>query len=63
MTSAPTGAPMRHPLLAVLLALGTPSPVLADAWDDTLAAARGQTVHWHAWGGDKRTNAFIAYVS
>jgi putative thiamine transport system substrate-binding protein len=37
------------------------SPALAD-WQDTLDAARGQTVYWNAWGGDDRTNAFIAWV-
>lgn len=34
----------------------------AGAWDQTLDAARGQTVYWNAWGGDERTNAFIAWV-
>lgn len=37
------------------------TPALAD-WQDTLEAARGQTVYWNAWGGDARTNAFIAWV-
>ncbi len=32
------------------------------AWDSVVAAARGQTVYWHAWGGDPRINAFIASV-
>ena len=32
------------------------------AWDDTLAAARGQTVYWNAWGGDEQINAYIAWV-
>lgn len=44
-------------LLAVLVAL----PARAD-WARTLEAARGRTVWWHAWGGDVRTNAFIAWV-
>lgn len=52
---------MRTALLAAALALGLASPALAD-WEDTLTAARGQTVYWHAWGGDERTNAFIAWV-
>jgi putative thiamine transport system substrate-binding protein len=57
---------MRRSLFAALLAalalpaLALPSP--ADDWQDTLDAARGQTVYWHAWGGDARTNAFIAWV-
>ncbi len=35
---------------------------LAASWDDTVAAARGGMVYWNAWGGDERTNAFIAWV-
>ncbi len=53
---------MRLPLLALLTA-GLAAPALADSWDDTLAAARGQTVYWNAWGGDARTNDFIAWAS
>jgi len=34
---------------------------MAD-WEDTLQAARGQTVYWNAWAGDARTNAFISWV-
>lgn len=49
--------------LALLAALGLSlaTPALAD-WQDTVDAARGQTVYWNAWGGDARTNAFIAWV-
>jgi len=46
--------------LAVLASLLS-TPALAD-WQATLDAARGQTVYWNAWGGDERTNAFIAWV-
>lgn len=52
---------MRPMLSAAILATTFASPVLAD-WQDTLAAARGQTVYWNAWGGDARTNAFITWV-
>lgn len=43
------------------------TPVLAGkthaaAWEATLDAARGQTVWWHAWGGDPKINAFIDWV-
>ena len=31
-------------------------------WDQVVAKARGQTVHWNAWAGDERTNAFIAWA-
>jgi putative thiamine transport system substrate-binding protein len=44
-----------------LIAFGFASPALAD-WSQTLEAAKGQTVYWNAWGGDARTNAFIAWV-
>ena len=37
-------------------------PAAAQDWTDTLAEAEGQTVFWHAWGGDPRTNAFIDWV-
>lgn len=49
------------PSAALLAATLAASPALAD-WSDTLAAARGQTVYWNAWGGDARTNAFITWV-
>jgi putative thiamine transport system substrate-binding protein len=35
---------------------------MAAGWDDVVAAARGQTVWWHAWGGDPKINDFIAWV-
>ena len=47
-------------LLVAALALAA-GPAAAD-WQATLDAARGQTVYWHAWGGDQRTNDFIAWV-
>lgn len=53
---------MPKTLTAALLALSLTSPALADDWQATLDAARGQTVYWNAWGGDDRTNAFIAWV-
>ncbi len=31
-------------------------------WQAVLDEARGQTVYWHAWGGDPKINAFIAWV-
>jgi len=38
-------------------------PLLATPWPDVVAAARGQTVFWNAWGGDDRTNGFIAWAN
>ena len=49
-------------LSTALLVLMLASPALADDWQATLDAARGQTVYWNAWGGDERTNAFITWV-
>jgi putative thiamine transport system substrate-binding protein len=31
-------------------------------WQSVVDAARGQTVYWHAWGGDTKINDFIAFV-
>ena len=49
-------------LASIGMALSATSALAADTWEDTLAKARGQTVYWNAWGGDDRTNAFIAWV-
>lgn len=45
----------------VLAALG-PRIARAAGWEAVLAEARGQTVYWHAWGGDPRINDFIARI-
>ncbi|MEA5160984.1 ABC transporter substrate-binding protein [Cereibacter johrii] len=47
--------------LACLAAL-TPAAEAETGWDAVLAEAEGQTVYWHAWGGDPKINAFIAWV-
>lgn len=52
---------MRLTLTAALLAT-LAVPATAQDWQETLDAARGQTVYWNAWGGDGRTNAFIEWV-
>ena len=54
-------------LSAIALALGLGTAAVASSpdpgdWDSVLAEARGQTVYWHAWGGDPRINAFIDWV-
>ncbi|SIT06783.1 hypothetical protein [Paracoccus saliphilus] len=54
---------MRLTAPAAILATISAFPTLADDWQDTLDAARGQTVYWNAWGGDERTNAFISWVN
>ncbi|MEM8853291.1 MAG: ABC transporter substrate-binding protein [Pseudomonadota bacterium] len=37
------------------------APAPAD-WAAVEAAAKGQTVHWYAWGGESHINDFIAWV-
>ena len=57
---------MKHWMGALVFAaalLGSAASVRAEAaWDAVLAKARGETVYWNAWGGDERTNGFIAWV-
>ena len=63
---------MSRPLsLAAALALGLVTMAHANPpqqaldltdWPAIEEAARGQTVYWHAWGGDERINAFIDWV-
>ncbi|MEY4984878.1 MAG: hypothetical protein RIR62_3144 [Pseudomonadota bacterium] len=51
--------------LVILAGAGAllPRVALADpAWEAVLAEARGQTVFWHAWGGDPKINDFIAWL-
>jgi putative thiamine transport system substrate-binding protein len=50
-------------LLATVPALaGLSRKALAAEWDSTLSAAQGQTVYWHAWGGDPKINDFITWI-
>ena len=49
-------------LSALALSALCAGPVLAEDWQATLEAAKGQTVYWNAWGGDSRTNDFITWV-
>jgi putative thiamine transport system substrate-binding protein len=51
------------------LLVGLCAPAFADPanpdpkdWDTVLEQARGQTVYWNAWGGDPRTNDYIAWA-
>ncbi|HEX6111288.1 MAG TPA: ABC transporter substrate-binding protein [Geminicoccaceae bacterium] len=50
-------------VLAALCAVALSQAGNAASWDDTLAEARGQTVYWHAWGGDPQINAYVAWVA
>jgi putative thiamine transport system substrate-binding protein len=49
-------------VIATVCALLLGQAAHAASWDDTLAQARGQTVYWHAWGGDPQVNAYIEWV-
>jgi putative thiamine transport system substrate-binding protein len=53
-------------VLALLLspAAGAGAKTLDPAdWPSVLAAARGETVYFHAWGGEPRVNDFIAWAA
>lgn len=54
----------RNFLSAAAILCLQPLPLLAQSsdWDAVLAEAKGQTVYWHAWGGDPKINDFIAWV-
>jgi putative thiamine transport system substrate-binding protein len=49
-------------IIAALCAFVLGQAAHAASWDDALAEARGQTVYWHAWGGDPQINAYIDWV-
>ena len=51
-----------NPILTAAALLLSVTPALSQTWQDVLDEARGQTVYFHAWGGDQRTNDFIASV-
>ncbi|ETD87281.1 ABC transporter substrate-binding protein [Rhodobacter capsulatus] len=53
---------MKRLTLSALALLLAATSAGAENWSETLAKARGQTVYWNAWGGDVRTNDFIAWV-
>lgn len=38
------------------------SPASAQDWQTITQAAKGQTVYWHAWGGDPKINEFIDFI-
>lgn len=48
-----------------LVTLAAPAVAAPDSqeWENVLDAADGQTVYWNAWGGDARTNRYIAWVA
>ncbi len=50
--------------LSAVLVLGAARADQPDPrnWDDVLAAARGETVYFHAWGGEPRINDYVAWA-
>ncbi|MBU9699517.1 ABC transporter substrate-binding protein [Rhodobacteraceae bacterium HSP-20] len=56
----------RRTALALLASLpayaGLSRKALAAEWDGILTEAKGQTVYWHAWGGDPKINDFITWI-
>jgi len=55
--------PTRLVTMLSILTLGLLSQLShADQWQQTLDQAAGDTVYWHAWGGDTRTNDFITWA-
>jgi putative thiamine transport system substrate-binding protein len=56
-------SPLRRRSLAALALAPLAARAQDIPWSETLRRARGQPVAWHAWAGDERTNAFIAWVA
>lgn len=53
---------IRGAMLAICFAWIATSSAAAQTWSEIVEKAKGQTVYWNAWGGDERTNSFIAWV-
>lgn len=49
-------------VLAACLALPAAAQPDPAEWSAVLEEAKGQTVYWHAWGGDPKINDFISWV-
>jgi len=49
-------------LLAIAATVQSASAATAVDWAQAVAAARGQTVYFNAWGGSERINDYIAWV-
>jgi putative thiamine transport system substrate-binding protein len=56
--------PLFRRLAAALFLAAAPAAAATDPadWDAVLAAAKGQTVYFHAWGGEPLINAYIAWA-
>ena len=53
----------RRALAALAASAALPARAQPGGWDALAARARGQSVAFHAWAGDERTNAFITWTA
>jgi putative thiamine transport system substrate-binding protein len=53
----------RRQLAVLATALAAPARAQTPGWPAIEARARGQSVAFYAWGGDDKTNAFIAWAA
>ena len=53
---------LRPLMAAVPLLLTSPLHANDASWQQTLLAARGQTVYFNAWGGDPAVNRYAARI-
>lgn len=53
---------LRHLMAAVPLLLTSPLHANDASWQQTLLAARGQTVYFNAWGGSPEINAYLVWA-
>lgn len=53
---------LRPLIAAVPLLLASPLHANDASWQQTLLAARGQTVYFNAWGGSPEINAYLVWA-
>lgn len=58
-----SGLPVAGPLGAAAQPVTASQPATEADWAQTLEAARGQTVYFHAWAGSTHINAYIAWTA
>ena len=66
MSLPPNALSRRHLLLSAAAASALPNAWAqskAPTWAEVEQAARGQKVHWNAWAGSERTNAYLQWVA
>ncbi len=53
----------RRQVLSAAAAAAVWPAMAASTWDETLRAARGQTVYFNAWAGSERINAYLQWAA